>query len=135
MLGESMMDVVPPFWRSYIADLEGKRYSMSQLPPTAVSRVSPPGIRGGVSAPRAITAPDPEYSELARKTKFSGTTVLWLIVNTKGEPQDIHTVRPLGLGLDEKALDAISTWRFEPAKKDGEPVAVMINVEVSFRLY
>src|SRR5215471_681975 len=90
MLGESMMDVVPPFWRSYIADLEGKRYSMSQLPAEAVSRVSPPGIRGGVSAPRAITAPDPEYSELARKTKFSGTTVLWLIVNTRGEPQDIR---------------------------------------------
>jgi len=43
--------------------------------------------------------------------------------------------RPLGMGLDEKAIEAVRTWRFEPAKKDGQPVPVQMNVEVSFRLY
>lgn len=136
MYGESMIDLVPPFWRSYIAGLEGKPIKIPPSPEGTVYRVSRAGSqKDGVSAPRALHAPDPEYSELARKTKYAGTCVFWLIVNTKGEPENIQTVRPLGLGLDERALDAISTWRFEPAKRDGEPVPAQINIEVSFRLY
>jgi len=92
-------------------------------------------VGGGVSAPKAIFAPDPEYSEEARKAKYSGTCVLWLIVGRDGRPRDIKVARTLGLGLDEKAIEAVKTWRFEPAKKDGQPVDVQINVEVSFRLY
>jgi protein TonB len=92
-------------------------------------------VGGGVSAPRAIYAPDPEYSEEARKAKWQGTCVLWLIVGPDGRPRDIRVQRTLGLGLDEKAVEAVKTWRFEPAMKDNKPVAVQINVEVSFRLY
>jgi protein TonB len=92
-------------------------------------------VGGGVSAPKAIYAPDPEYSEEARKAKFQGTCVLWLIVGPDGRPRDIRVQRTLGLGLDEKAIEAVKTWRFDPALKDGKPVAVQINVEVSFRLY
>jgi TonB family protein len=47
----------------------------------------------------------------------------------------MKVVRPLGMGLDQKALDAVKQWKFEPAMKDGKPVAVQINVEVNFRLY
>lgn len=92
-------------------------------------------VGGGVSAPRAVFTPDPEYSEEARKAKYQGTCVLWLIVGPDGRPRDIKVARTLGLGLDEKAIEAVKQWKFEPALKDGKPVAVQINVEVSFRLY
>ena len=92
-------------------------------------------VGGGVSAPRPVFTPDPEYSEEARKAKYQGTCVLWLIVGPDGKPRDIKVARTLGLGLDEKAIEAVKQWKFEPAMKDGKPVAVQINVEVSFRLY
>jgi TonB family protein len=92
-------------------------------------------VGGGVSAPKAIYAPDPEYSEEARKVKHMGVVVLWLVVGPDGKPRDIRVARTLGLGLDEKAIEAVKAWRFEPAYKDGKPVAVSINVEVNFHLY
>lgn len=92
-------------------------------------------VGGGVSAPRPVYTPDPEYSEEARKAKYQGTCVLWLIVGPDGKPKDIRVARTLGLGLDEKAIEAVKNWKFEPAMKDGKPVSVQINVEVSFRLY
>jgi TonB family protein len=90
---------------------------------------------GGVSPPRAIKAPDPEYTKAARKAKIAGTVVLWLIVNEKGLPEQIRIQKSLDPGLDQKAADAVKRWKFDPARKDGQPVAVMINVEVNFRLY
>jgi periplasmic protein TonB len=92
-------------------------------------------VGGGVSGPKLIYQPDPEYSEEARKAKFQGTCVLWVVVGADGKPRDIRVARTLGLGLDEKAIEAVKTWRFEPGKKDDKPVATMINVEVTFRLY
>jgi len=88
-----------------------------------------------VRAPRALYAPDPEFSEEARKAKYQGTVVLWMIVGPDGRTHDIRVQRSLGMGLDEKAIEAVQRWRFEPARKDGIPVAVEIAVEVNFRLY
>jgi TonB family protein len=92
-------------------------------------------VGGGVSAPKAIYSPDPEYSEEARKVKQMGVVVLYLVVGPDGKPRDVRVVRALGLGLDEKAIEAVKSWRFEPALKDGKPVAVSVNVEVNFHLY
>jgi TonB family protein len=92
-------------------------------------------VGGGVSAPKEIYAPEPEYSEEARKVKHMGTVVLQLVVGSDGNPRDIRVVRTLGLGLDEKAIEAVRRWRFEPAKKDGKPVAALVSVEVDFHLY
>ncbi len=92
-------------------------------------------VGGGVSAPRPLFAPDPDYSEEARKAKYQGTCVLWMVVGPDGRPRDIRVARTLGLGLDEKAIEALKQWRFEPGMKDGKPVAVQISVEISFRLY
>jgi TonB family protein len=92
-------------------------------------------VGGGVSAPKALYAPDPEYSEEARKAKYQGTVVLWLVVDASGHPQQIRVQRALGMGLDEKAIEAVKQWKFDPARKDGQAVPVMINVEVNFRLY
>jgi len=90
---------------------------------------------GGVLAPRAIYDPEPEYSEEARKVKLQGTVLLSLIVDVNGRARDIRVVRSLGLGLDEKAIEAVKRWKFNPGTKDGIPVATDVNVEVSFRLY
>ena len=92
-------------------------------------------VGGGVTVPRVIYAPDPEFSEEARKAKFQGTVVLWVIVGADGRTHDIRVYRSLGMGLDENAIEAIRQWRFEPGRKDGIPVAVQVNVEVNFRLY
>jgi TonB family protein len=92
-------------------------------------------VGGGVSAPRVIYQPDPEYTEEARKAKYQGVVVLWLIVGQDGRTKDIRISRSLGMGLDQKAVEAVKQWKFEPAKKDGVPVAVQLNVEVNFRLY
>jgi len=92
-------------------------------------------VGGGISAPEAISSPDPDYTEEARKAKKQGTCVLWLIVDSAGQPRDIKVVRGLGLGLDAKALEAVRQWRFHPALKDGKPVDVQISVEVEFHLY
>jgi protein TonB len=92
-------------------------------------------VGGGVSAPRAIYDPDPEYSEEARRTKLQGTVILWVVVGADGRPRDIRVQRSLGMGLDEKAIEAVRQWKFEPSVMDGQPVAVQINIEVNFHLY
>jgi TonB family protein len=92
-------------------------------------------VGGGVSAPRAIRTQDPQYSEEARQDKYQGTCVLGVVVGPDGRPHNVRVVRPLGKGLDEKAIEAVQKWQFEPARKNGQPVAVLINVEVQFRLY
>lgn len=92
-------------------------------------------VGGGVSAPHAIYDPDPEYSEQARKAKYQGTVLLWAVIDAEGRPRDLRIARSLGMGLDEKATEAVSKWRFTPAVKDGSPVAVQISIEVVFRLY
>jgi len=91
-------------------------------------------VGGGVSAPQVLYKVDPEYSEEARKAKYSGTVVLQLIVDASGRARDIKVVRSLGLGLDEKAIEAVNKWKFRPGVKNGQPVAVQATIEVNFRL-
>jgi TonB family protein len=61
--------------------------------------------------------------------------VLWVVVGPDGRVRDIRVSRSLGMGLDEKAIDAVRQWRFEPSRKDGQPVPVQVSIEVNFRLY
>ncbi|HVH88462.1 MAG TPA: energy transducer TonB [Terriglobales bacterium] len=93
-----------------------------------------PGV-DGVSAPRLIYKLEPEFSPEARQAKHQGTVVLSLVVGADGRTRAIHVARSLGMGLDEKAIEAVRGWRFEPAMKDGKPVAVAVSIEVSFRLF
>jgi TonB family protein len=92
-------------------------------------------VGGGVSEPIPIYKPDPAYSEEARKAKYQGTVVLWIIVDASGAVTDCRVVKPLGLGLDEKAVETVRTWKFKPAQRNGMPVPVRVMVEVSFRLF
>jgi TonB family protein len=93
-------------------------------------------VGGGVSAPVALNSVEAEFSDEARRAKYQGVCLISLIVDAQGNPQDPHVIRPLGMGLDEKALEAVRKYKFKPAMKDGKtPVPVMISVEVNFRLY
>jgi periplasmic protein TonB len=89
----------------------------------------------GVSAPVATYSPDAEMSEQAIQARFQGTPTVGLIVGADGKPYDVHIVMAVGMGLDEKAVAAVKTWRFKPGMKDGKPVATRVNVEVEFRIY
>jgi protein TonB len=89
----------------------------------------------GVTPPRPIYSPDPEFSEEARKAKYQGTCTLMIVVSADGKPTNIRVVNSLGMGLDEKAIETVRTWRFEPGLKDGHPVNVEMAVEVDFHLY
>lgn len=89
----------------------------------------------GVTPPHAIYEPEPEYSEEARKIRLQGIVVLSLLVDPQGEARGIRVARSLGMGLDEKAIEAVKKWRFAPGTKDGVPVATQVNIEVNFRLY
>ncbi len=125
---DDLAELVPEAWKYFVLKQEGKSPT-----PKALDGVYKVGH--GRSAPRAVHAPDPEYSGLARVSGFQGTLILWLIVTPEGSTRDIRLAKPLGLGLDENAVETVSTWKFEPARSDGIPVAVQINVEVTFRLY
>jgi len=92
-------------------------------------------VGGGVSPPKEIYSPEPEYSEEARKAKYQGTVVVKCVVGPDGRVRDIQLPRTLGMGLDEKVIEKVKTWKFEPARKDGQAVAVLIAVEVNFHLY
>jgi len=92
-------------------------------------------VGGNISAPVAIYKPEPAYSEEARKAKYQGTVVLLIVVDAQGNTTEARVVKPLGMGLDEKAVEAVRTWKFKPALRSGVPVPVRVYVEVSFRLF
>jgi TonB family protein len=93
-------------------------------------------VGGGISAPVPIYDPEPEFSDEARRAKYQGVVLVGLIVDAQGNPQNVRIVRALGMGLDEKALEAVRTYKFKPSLKDGKtPVPVYVTIEVNFHLY
>ena len=92
-------------------------------------------VGGGVSAPQLIFSPDPEFSDEARRAKYQGVCVVSLIVDAQGNPQRVQVVRHLGMGLDEKAVEAVKQYKFKAATLQGKPVPVEVNIEVNFRIY
>jgi periplasmic protein TonB len=98
-----------------------------------------PGVfhlgESGVSAPKAIYTPEPEFSEEARKAKYQGVVTLDIVVGADGRVHNARVIHSLGMGLDEKALESVKQWKFDPAKKDGRAVACAFSIEVDFHLY
>jgi TonB family protein len=92
-------------------------------------------VGGGVSGPVPIFQPDPEYSDEARRAKYTGIVMVSLIVDAQGNPQRVRVVRALGMGLDEKAIEAVKQYKFKPAMFQGKPVPVEVNIEVNFQIY
>jgi periplasmic protein TonB len=89
---------------------------------------------GGVTMPKVVYKLEPEFSDDARRAKHQGVVRLMAVVGVDGLAREIRVTGSLGMGLDEKAMDAVRQWRFLPGTKNGKPVAVMAAIEVSFRL-
>jgi protein TonB len=104
--------------------------------PTSTAAPDSSALRVGnwVLPPRVILKREPEYSKSARDARFQGSVTLGLIIDSTGHPVHLRVTQGAGLGLDEKALEAVSQWRFKPGMKDGQPVGVVVQVVVNFRL-
>ena len=149
-------DTVPDFWRdlvlgNVVADKDEKGHKVYRLksdPPhghrpqgelisgAMSSPQSAPVYRvgGKVKRPEIIRKRDPNFSELAKKLGYQGMTTLRLIISETGAPEEIKIIRPAGFGLDESAVQAVKNWVFRPATRDGQPVKVVVMVEVNFRM-
>jgi protein TonB len=92
-------------------------------------------IGGGVSAPVLLYQVEPQFSEEARKAKAAGNVVVNLWVDDKGNPTHVRVLRGVGMGLDEKAVEAVKQYRFKPAMEGGKPVTVEMNIEVNFQIF
>ncbi|HME59198.1 MAG TPA: energy transducer TonB [Terracidiphilus sp.] len=92
-------------------------------------------VGGKVSAPVIVHSVVPEFTDEARRAKYWGVVLVSIIVDAQGMPRDLHVVHPIGMGLDQKAIEAVKKFRFKPAMKDGKPVPVKVTIEVNFRLY
>jgi protein TonB len=92
-------------------------------------------VGGDVSAPQLIYQVEPEFSEEARKAKFQGEVLVHLIVDATGRPTHVRVIRPVGMGLDEKAREAVAQYKFRPARKGGQAVPVELNVAVNFQIF
>jgi TonB family protein len=92
-------------------------------------------VGGDVSAPTLVFAPDPEYTDQARRAKYQGVCVISTVVDAQGNPTRVQVLRQLGMGLDKKAVEAVKQYKFKPGTRLGNPVAVAVKIEVNFRLY
>lgn len=95
---------------------------------------SAPRAVGAIVPPRPLDAPQPRYTEVAREATFSGSSILWLIVDERGRPAEIYVASPVGYGLDDKAVNSLASWRFRPAQLNGKPVRVQMTVEINFKM-
>ena len=98
----------------------------------------PPGpvyrLGDGVIPPRLKERTEPEYSEEARLARHEGSVILQAVITPRGSAGHFKLVRSLGLGLDEKAIEAARSWRFDPGRRGNQPVAVQANFEINFRI-
>jgi TonB family protein len=92
-------------------------------------------VGGDVSAPVLIYSVAPEFAQEAKKAKIAGNVLVNLVVDQNGIPTNVRVVRGVGHGLDEKAVEAVSKYRFKPSMEHGQAVPVEINVEVNFQIF
>lgn len=92
-------------------------------------------VGNGVRPPVPIFVPEPEFSDQARMAKYQGLCVVEVVIDAKGMPRDPRVIRHLGMGLDQKALEAVRRYRFKPATLQGRPVAVRMDIEIDFHIY
>jgi protein TonB len=92
-------------------------------------------VGGGVSAPRVVYSVEPQFTSEARQADYQGVVGIQLIVDSQGNPQDVRVVRHLGMGLDERAIEAVKQYKFSPAIYQGHAVSVQMIIDVDFRLH
>jgi TonB family protein len=134
--GEEIGPMLPEYWRSYLAGTDSKSRAASWLasleghiPTFKIGKSSD----GEVAPPRLVYDPEPKYSKEAVSNLVEGTSRLEAVIDAAGMPGSIAILQPLGMGLDEQAVLAVQQWKFQPATKNGQPVAVQMNVQINFR--
>jgi protein TonB len=91
-------------------------------------------VGGDVTRPEKLSGPTPQYTEIARRARIQGVVIVEAIIDKKGQVTDVRVIRPLPMGLDQAAADAVRQWRFRPATLNGKPVDVFYSLTVNFQL-
>jgi TonB family protein len=130
--GEDFSELVPPYWKEFCSHMNDPDWSEKQM---EKMRAQNSRRENGAVPPVPIRKPEPPYSKEARAARINGTLTLTIVVDKQGDVSDVMLIRPLGMGLDEKAVETVESWRFEPARLNGQATAVKLVVEVRFRLY
>jgi TonB family protein len=127
-LDDSMIATLPEYWQNYFASKEGK---------ARAKRVDASALRPGgeVKPPHLLTVIDPTSNDYAQKNNIAGMVFLQMVVDAQGRPGAVTIVRPIGFGLDEKAVEAVQHAQFRPGTLNGKPVPELVNLQVTFRIY
>jgi TonB family protein len=127
-LDDSVIATLPEYWQNYFATKEGKARAL---------RVDASALRpgGDVKPPHLLTVLDPASSDYAQKNNIAGMVFLQMVVDAQGRPGEVTIVRPIGFGLDERAVDAVKHAQFRPGTLNGKPVSEVVNLQVTFRIY
>jgi TonB family protein len=130
---ELLADFVPDYWKKFLEVKPRQIASPGETgePPNEL-RPAALRVRDGITAPALVSRVEPYVTDEARKAGLNGTVILNVVISKDGTPQDIELRQPLGLGLDEEAIAALHQWKFKPAKKNGEPVEVGAQIEITF---
>jgi TonB family protein len=103
--------------------------------PHLIGNSSQSSAAPGISPAHPIYSPSVEYTPEARTTKFDGECVLSLIVGIDGTPSNVVVTKKLGMGMDERAVETVSKWKFEPARRNGKPVPSRFTLQLHFKTY
>ena len=126
-LDDSVISTLPAYWQNYFATKAGKANAAMD------ASMMRPG--GAVKAPQLLTPIDPDSNDYAQKNNIAGMVFLKMVVDAAGHPSNVTIVRPIGFGLDEKAVEAIERAQFRPGTMNGKPVPELVNLQVTFRIY
>jgi TonB family protein len=134
---DALTPSLPEYWRAYALKHFGDPTvpvapAATKPPTTMVKRAK---IGGAVKPPRLLQSVDPDFTDMARRLKYSGNVLVNLDVDKDGMPSHISIARPAGMGLDEQAIAAVARYKFAPAMKDGEPVVVELSIDVNFQIF
>jgi TonB family protein len=123
-----MLSHLPEYWQEYF---NSKSQHRPYMPADASIKV----VSEGMTPPKVLNSIDPSSNEYAQKYGIAGMELLRTVVDASGIPRQIAIARPIGFGLDEKAVDAVKNSHFQPAMLNGQAVPVVIDMVVTFRIY
>ncbi len=133
IFADSLAELTPslrPYWQAY-----ARKHFLNETTPAPSPKQGVSEIGGQVKPPHVLHSVDPSFSEFARDLKVSGYTLISLVLDEQGHATEFSIVKPLGLGLDERAIAAIVNYQFAPATRDGVPVKVAISIDVNFQIF
>ena len=126
-----MVPYVPRYWQPYLA----AHFPVAGMtPPPERPDSTVRKVAGSVTVPEVIRKTEPEFNNVARELRYSGISTVSLVIDPSGRPEDIRVLHPIGLGLDDLAVAAVSQYVFKPAMDGGKPVPVRVNIEVNFEI-